>query len=146
MRSKEQSAFYLHKSGAERDRGIQFKFTFEQWCAWWEDNLGPDWFQLRGCRKDKYVMARKGDKGPYALWNVKCITHSENSREQHNNKGKRLTEAQVIEIYMSDRSKTVLSAQFKVSKDTIKLIRNKKTWSTVTNQLTYTGVRGSVRK
>jgi hypothetical protein len=69
--------FLVHKRSA-KERHIGFKFTYEEWVAWWETNLGPDWINKRGCKRGQYVMARKGDKGPYAPWNVECVTCSEN--------------------------------------------------------------------
>ncbi len=64
-----------------RKRGIVFNFEFEQWENWWEINLGPNWFTLRGHRKGQYVMARLGDVGAYHPDNVKCITAEENHHE-----------------------------------------------------------------
>ncbi len=45
MKCKVLDAFERHQRGAGY-RGIPFHFTFEQWCRWWEDNLGADWFEL----------------------------------------------------------------------------------------------------
>jgi hypothetical protein len=73
-------AFTLQRLGA-RDRGIAFLLTFEQWKAWWEAQLGPDWFAMRGVGYGKYCMARYGDAGPYKLGNIKCMLHVENHRE-----------------------------------------------------------------
>jgi len=36
--------------------------------------LGPDWLEKRGRGKSEYVMARKGDIGPYSPENVECLT------------------------------------------------------------------------
>ena len=69
-----------HKGNAKR-RGIEFRFTFEEWTLWWEKNLGPDWREKRGSEVGKYVMARYGDKGAYEAENVKCILHADNIRE-----------------------------------------------------------------
>ena len=132
-------AYLLHKSGAQSQRGIKFDFTFDEWVAWWEENLGPDWFQRRGRGTGKYVMARYGDSGPYAGWNVKCITHSQNSKEQP--KRAVLTEDQVRTIYLNvyekskGNSKSQLAKQFGVSKDTVRSIRRKRTWRSVTDLL-----------
>jgi hypothetical protein len=70
-------AYRQHK-GHAKARGIDFLLTFEEWCDWWGDD-----FCNRGCTKGKLVMARHGDQGPYALWNIKKVTHSENAREAH---------------------------------------------------------------
>lgn len=132
----ELKAFILHRNGAAR-RGIAFHFTYEEWCAWWKYHLGPDWFKLRGKRMGQYCMARRGDKGPYARYNVKCLTHSENSRTQPAN-GK-LTEAQVTSIYLALKGRRLsivtLARHFKVSKWTIKAIRRKEAWRLVTDLL-----------
>ena len=73
-----------HKRRARR-RGIAFEFTFAKWVAWWEQKLGPDWMAKRGPRRDQYVMARYGDKGPYKPGNVKCVTASQNGSERREN-------------------------------------------------------------
>lgn len=78
--TKKKNAFRRHKNGARR-RGIEFCFTYEQWCSWWKSKLGDDWFELRGTTHGKYVMARHGDIGPYHPDNVDCITCGENSRQ-----------------------------------------------------------------
>lgn len=136
MKCKKQDAFERHRRGAGY-RGLPFHFTFEQWCQWWKDNLGPDWFQKRGKGHEKYVMARYGDKGPYALWNVKCITHAANSREQW--KRAKLTTAQVSAIYMHLKAGTVtqasLTKQYGISGRTLRDIKTKKTWRSITDQL-----------
>ena len=129
-------AFMLHKSGAGQ-RGIEFHFAFEEWVAWWEASLGPGWLALRGKKLGQYVMARNNDIGPYAPWNVKCITHSQNSREQPKN-GK-LTEEQVIFIYRKLRARQMtkkqLAKQFDVSHHTVREITRKRTWRSVTDPL-----------
>lgn len=66
-----------HKNGANR-RGIDFLFTFEEWFKIWMDS--GHWHE-RGRKKGQYVMARFGDKGPYAIGNVKIILHEENASE-----------------------------------------------------------------
>jgi len=77
------SLFRLARQNAKR-RGIVFDFQYEEWIAWWQKNLGPHWKNKRGKGKIKYHMARFNDCGPYAIWNVKCITHSQNSSEIKN--------------------------------------------------------------
>ena len=57
---------------------VPFLFTFEEWLKVWIDS--GHWRE-RGIRKGQYCMARFGDKGPYAVWNVKIILHSENATE-----------------------------------------------------------------
>ena len=70
-------AYTNHKNHARR-RGIPFLLTFEEWCDIWYDS-GK--FAERGHSKGQYVMARFGDKGPYAVGNVQIITCSENMAE-----------------------------------------------------------------
>lgn len=73
-------------------RGIDFLFDYEKWLKFWEDS---GYLPERGHKKGQYVMARFGDIGPYAPWNVKIVTCSENISEgltrrpktgQHKNK------------------------------------------------------------
>lgn len=64
-----------------RDRGIEWDIKFEDWVAWWETNLGPDWINKRGRGKGKYCMARRNDVGSYTLHNVQCVLFEENLRE-----------------------------------------------------------------
>ena len=59
-------------------RGIPFVLSFPEWNRIWESS-GK--YKLRGTRKNRFVMARKGDMGPYALGNVKIILASENIKE-----------------------------------------------------------------
>ena len=70
-------AFKTHRSNA-RARNIKFEFTYDEWLKIW---LASGHLHERGTRSGQYVMARIGDKGPYAADNVKIITHIENSRE-----------------------------------------------------------------
>jgi hypothetical protein len=70
-------AFQVQRTNANR-RGIQFLFTFEEWWAWWQiDNRWAN----RGMGSGKFVMARKGDTGPYSPDNVYCATHAQNVRD-----------------------------------------------------------------
>lgn len=62
-----------HKHNAKR-RGIPFLLTFEQWWEIW----APHWPD-RGKGAGKLVMARYGDEGPYASWNVRIVTQEHNS-------------------------------------------------------------------
>jgi hypothetical protein len=69
--------FGQHKRSAGR-RGVPFLLTFEQWWSIWQQS--GRWHE-RGCVRGKYVMARLGDRGPYAVGNVKIIPCEENSSE-----------------------------------------------------------------
>jgi hypothetical protein len=72
---------YNSQKNCARQRGIPWELTFEIWSAWWREQLGPDWFQLRGKRIGQYVMARHGDIGAYSIENIKCILHTANTKE-----------------------------------------------------------------
>lgn len=151
---KIKSKFNNHKYSAKK-RGIGFNFTLEEWCQWWEQNLGPDWFVLRGQGKDKYCMGRKGDVGSYHIDNVICISHSENSKmarfgeiqtaEQRlknslANRGEgngraKLTAVQVTEIYTAEDTISNLARKYKVSRPVIKGVRTGKLWTHVTKEI-----------
>lgn len=70
-------AYAQHRRDS-RGRGIAFLLTFEQWLLVWVESKQ---IYNRGPKLGQYVMARFGDKGPYALGNVKIITAAENHRE-----------------------------------------------------------------
>ena len=72
----DKTAFSKHKATAKY-RGIDFKFTFEEWCEMWK----PYWHN-RGRKPNQYVMSRKGDVGPYSKDNCRIITWAENRAEQ----------------------------------------------------------------
>lgn len=100
--------------------------------------------QKRGHKRGQYVMARRKDKGPYAAWNVECITHQQNSRDQVKNGtsscGERsgrakLTERQVIEIFHSTDSNITLGKRFGVTEWRIRSIKRRITWTKVTKNL-----------
>jgi hypothetical protein len=59
-------------------RGIDWQFTFDAWWAWWQ--IDGRW-QRRGRRGHEFVMARKGDIGPYSPENVYCATAHQNTRD-----------------------------------------------------------------
>ncbi|WP_234684681.1 hypothetical protein [Bradyrhizobium monzae] len=69
--------FTEHRVNA-KDRGIGFELTFPQWLEIW---IASGRVRRRGCRRGQYVMARHGDRGPYAVGNVKIILASENIAE-----------------------------------------------------------------
>jgi hypothetical protein len=81
-KDKRLKAFW-HQQFHCRRRGIEFHFTFDEWVAWWEKQLGRNWMSKRGIRSDQYVMARKGDKGSYRPSNVICITMAQNTYDAH---------------------------------------------------------------
>ena len=69
-------------------RGIEFHLSFDEWMRTW---LESGHFHERGPRKGQYVMARKGDKGPYAVGNVEIITSDVNNRTKIPPKGHTLS-------------------------------------------------------
>ncbi|MCP5328568.1 MAG: hypothetical protein R3E75_08145 [Steroidobacteraceae bacterium] len=69
--------FEQQRRGAKR-RGIEFLLTFEEWLNVWQDSGR---FHERGKRPGQYVMARRGDAGPYVLGNVYVTTIEQNTRD-----------------------------------------------------------------
>jgi hypothetical protein len=65
------------RSDAKR-RGILFLLTFEEWFGIWKESGR---LAQRGHGVGRYVMARFGDRGPYAVGNVRIILFEENARE-----------------------------------------------------------------
>lgn len=70
-------AYLYHRKNA-MNRGIGWDITFEEWTAIWR---ASGHFQERGRGADLYVMARKGDTGPYAADNVYITTMADNVRD-----------------------------------------------------------------
>src|SRR6516225_9333463 len=60
-------------------RGIEWELPYWEWLQIWQDSGHLD---ERGRRKGQWVMARNGDIGPYAAWNVK-IVYSDTNNEQN---------------------------------------------------------------
>lgn len=82
------NAFNIQKYHATKYRNIEWHFTFEEWLAWWGDDIVN-----RGQGKGKLVMARHGDTGPYHPNNVRKCLHEDNARESGwANKGKTRTD------------------------------------------------------
>jgi hypothetical protein len=67
----------VQRSDAKR-RGILFLLTFDEWFGIWKES-GK--LAQRGNVTGRYVMARFGDRGPYAVGNVRIILFEENARE-----------------------------------------------------------------
>ena len=67
-------AYNTHEKDA-KERGISFELSIDDWLEIW---IKSGHFFDRGHKKGQYCMARFGDKGPYAVNNVKIILHSEN--------------------------------------------------------------------
>lgn len=134
-------------------RGIPFKFTFEQWCSWWETNLGSDWLSKRGRKRNQYVMARNGDKGPYAPHNVRCVLASVNAAEANLGRTKssvKLTAQLARKIFASEKPNIVLARELDVTVGVIERIKSRSTWANSTEGLSapprYKGCRGQQSK
>jgi hypothetical protein len=74
--------FIGHAKRAAR-RGIPFLLTYSEWLRIWIDSGHLD---ERGPYRGQYVMARFGDKGPYAVGNVKIVTVEANVSEGRSGK------------------------------------------------------------
>jgi hypothetical protein len=75
---KKQRAAYSVQKRTAKQRGIEWKFTFNEWWAWWQ--VGNRWEQ-RGHGLGKLQMARFGDEGSYSPENVYCATHEQNVKD-----------------------------------------------------------------
>jgi hypothetical protein len=71
-------AFQRQRQNASK-RGIAWEFAtlWEWWCVWRDSGKWAE----RGRKDGQYVMARRGDVGPYAPWNVEIKTSNENCAE-----------------------------------------------------------------
>jgi hypothetical protein len=134
-------AFHTHKRGAKA-RGIRFHFTYDEWVAWWMKHLGPDWFSKRGRKRGQYVMARNRDKGPYSIWNVKCVLARDNHRATnhsycHGEKSKSaiLKPFEVLEIYRSKLTHKQLARKYDCSLSAINGIKRNHTWVCLTKNI-----------
>lgn len=77
---------YLVQRGDAKRRGIGFELTYDEWLDIW---ISSGHLHERGRRRGQYVMARFGDRGSYAVDNVKIVTTEANLSES--NRGKTLT-------------------------------------------------------
>lgn len=74
--------YQQHKQNAKR-RGVPFLLTFAEWLTVWQES---GHFDERGNRTaDGFVMARFGDRGPYAVGNVEIVPHRVNVAERNRN-------------------------------------------------------------
>lgn len=134
-------AYRQHKSNSKR-RGIKFKFTYQDWCSWWEEKLGPNWEQMRGCRKNQYVMARFRDEGSYERGNVRAITASENIRLYNKHRkpvrGHKITilsDEVVKAIYLDTSHYAEIAKKYQITKHKIQIIKQGYYYTRVTNHL-----------
>lgn len=105
-----------------RKRGVPFLLTYDQWRRIW---------QLSGKTKGRlgheYCMARKGDRGPYAVGNVRIITNRQNVSESWAN-GDRKARAKKIAASQTGRVHDL--AMVRRRNKSIGKTLNKKTWRT----------------
>jgi hypothetical protein len=85
--------YNVQKHCAVKRRGIGWEITFEEWYKFWLDS--GHW-EERG--RGGYVMARYGDKGPYAIGNVEIKHHVENMHDTKGMKRKPRTEEHMAKI------------------------------------------------
>jgi hypothetical protein len=62
-----------------RQRGIGWQLDWGQWISIW---LASGHFHQRGRGHGKFVMARRGDVGPYAVGRVRIVSWEQNRAEQ----------------------------------------------------------------
>src|SRR5690606_37018971 len=68
--NKLRRAFYSQRWLAINRRNIEWDLTFDDWLVIW---VKSGHLAQRGIKRGQYVMARKGDVGPYSKNNVKII-------------------------------------------------------------------------
>lgn len=71
-------AAYRGQRWAAGDRGIEWCFEF---ATWWEVWKASGKWELRGKAAGCYCMARNGDCGPYAPWNVQIVPSGQNGSD-----------------------------------------------------------------
>lgn len=71
---------FLEQWARARQRGIGWELTFDEWMEIWDASGKID---LRGVKAGHYVMARKGDIGPYSKENVFICRHEQNISDGH---------------------------------------------------------------
>lgn len=76
---------YRQQARQASQRGLGWFFTFETWLHMWE---ASGKLHLRGKGAGKYVMARRGDVGPYSPENCFICPFEQNIRDGHKNAGR----------------------------------------------------------
>lgn len=71
-------AYQDQKRSAQNKRKVPFEISFEHWLYLW---LASGHWHERGTKRHQYVMARRGDTGPYKVGNVFFQTVADNARE-----------------------------------------------------------------
>lgn len=124
---------FLQQRNSAKKRGIGWELSFGEWWRIWE--ASGRWPE-RGV--GGYVMARRGDVGPYSKRNIEICTSSQNSRDAHinkpwaerNHKGfqrfVKLSDSKVREIRSSNESSLDLAVKYQVCDSTIRGIRSRR--------------------
>jgi hypothetical protein len=72
------TAMYDKQRRGAWDRGIAWEMNLRDWLDVWGDKI-----TRRGKGKDKLMMCRHNDTGPYSKENVRLATAHENSTDKH---------------------------------------------------------------
>ena len=104
---------YRSQRDSARKREIDFQFTFEEWLAWWGDDIVN-----RGRKSGQLVMARIGDQGAYHPNNCIKKTCNDNVREADRNYDKSwFHHSEETKKYLSEKlKKRVDSEETKLKK------------------------------
>lgn len=136
---RDREKFWSQRAQAKA-RGVPFLLTFEEWLAWWEA-FSPNWRELRGRGRGKFVMARLGDKGPYALGNIEPKLHEANMAESEysperavrgeRNGAAKLTADRVRQIRADNRVHRRIAEDFGVAASQVCRIKHRNIWAHV---------------
>lgn len=149
--SKEIRDKYQDQKWMAKCRGIEFRLTIDQWVDWWKSNLGEYWLQKRGCKSGQYVMARKLDKGAYALSNIECITSNKNHSDMKKHHTYAITSARLSvrdlrEIFFSKPEDEIkIAKKHKIRTTYVALIKRRKVWASVTKNWGNPAIKGYVK-
>lgn len=69
---------YRQQRKNANQRGVEWRITLVEWWGVW---VASGKFELRGRGRGKYVMARSGDVGPYAVENVEIADAVQNNSD-----------------------------------------------------------------
>ncbi len=83
-----------HKASAKQ-RGIPFLLSYTEWLAIWQ---ASGHLSERGRGREKYCMARFGDRGPYAVGNVKIVQNAQNASEIMHPRDSRSLGAEIVAL------------------------------------------------
>lgn len=137
-----QEAYRVQMKNAAQ-RGIGWEFTYESWEVWWVSHLGSDWRKKRGSRTGQYVMAREGDCGPYAEWNVRCALVQDNHNDfnftkksqKGTHKRRNLSPDVVIGIYTSTKTYKDIAAHHGLTVHAVHRVKCQKAYVAITQGL-----------